>query len=172
MTWTGDLQAGDRRGPGEIRQHRQKLVFVDFTGETCTNCKLNEREVFTKKEIRDLLTPFRRVQLYTDKVPDEYYRLVGPEQVSRTRRGSGPTRWRTSGSRTGVRDEQLPLYVILRPTVDGRIERVGVYDEGKINNVGAFAEFLKKPLGDMAQPAFEVVTPTDLPTPSCPPHVQ
>jgi hypothetical protein len=35
---------------------------------------------------------------------------------------------------------------VLKPTAEGPVEVVGVYNEGKINNVGAFAEFLKKPL--------------------------
>ena len=39
----------------------------------------------------------------------------------------------------------MPLYVILKPTAAGPVEVVDIYDEGKINNVGAFAEFLKKP---------------------------
>jgi hypothetical protein len=42
-------------------------------------------------------------------------------------------------------DDRLPLYVILRPNgKDG--EEVARYDEGKINKVDAFAEFLRKPL--------------------------
>jgi hypothetical protein len=41
---------------------------------------------------------------------------------------------------------QLPLYAILKPTATGKIEIVGTYPEGLINNVAAFAEFLKKPL--------------------------
>jgi thiol:disulfide interchange protein DsbD len=43
--------------------------------------------------------------------------------------------------------EQLPLYVVLEPQLDGRIRIVGVYDEGRINNEVLFAEFLKHPDG-------------------------
>ena len=42
--------------------------------------------------------------------------------------------------------EQLPLYVILEPLPGGRVRVVDRYDEGKINDEGAFAAFLKKPL--------------------------
>jgi hypothetical protein len=43
-------------------------------------------------------------------------------------------------------DERLPLYVILDPLPDGKINVVGRYDEGKINSESAFAQFLRKPL--------------------------
>ncbi len=42
--------------------------------------------------------------------------------------------------------EQLPLYAILEPLPDRKIKIVAKYAEGKINDEGAFAEFLKKPL--------------------------
>ena len=42
--------------------------------------------------------------------------------------------------------QQLPLYVILDPQADGKVNVVGVYDEGVINDVPRFVEFLKKPL--------------------------
>ena len=50
LTWSGDLRHSleDAGGSGG-------LVFVDFTGETCSNCRLNEQNVFTQPEIRDLL---------------------------------------------------------------------------------------------------------------------
>ena len=41
---------------------------------------------------------------------------------------------------------QLPLYVILDPQADGRVVVRGVYDEGKINAVPRFVEFLAAPL--------------------------
>src|SRR5207253_162394 len=40
----------------------RKFVFLDFTGKTCTNCALNERDVFTKPEVKDLLKRFRVVK--------------------------------------------------------------------------------------------------------------
>ena len=43
--------------------------------------------------------------------------------------------------------EQLPLYVILEPQLDGQVQVIGVYDEGRINNEAAFADFLKNPEG-------------------------
>src|SRR5262249_7585645 len=74
LPWTGNLP----RAIAEVRAQRQstgqaKFIFIDFTGKTCTNCKLNEREVFSKPDIKALFKPFTLVQLYTDEVPDEFY---------------------------------------------------------------------------------------------------
>src|SRR5262249_61358731 len=47
-------------------------------------------------------------------------------------------------------DVQLPLYVILEPMANGKLKVVGRYDEGLINDVAAFARFLKRPEGETA----------------------
>ena len=41
---------------------------------------------------------------------------------------------------------QLPLYVILKPEPSRKVTVLGVYREGKINNVPGFVEFLKNGL--------------------------
>jgi thiol:disulfide interchange protein DsbD len=85
--------------------------------------------------------------MYTDKVPDEKY----PTKVRSQFRGS-TTRQQNDAELNRVFQQkafgsiQLPLYAILKPTATGKIEIVDTYNEGKINNVAAFAEFLKKPL--------------------------
>ncbi|MEP7039613.1 MAG: thioredoxin family protein, partial [Acidobacteriota bacterium] len=43
-----------------------KLVFVDFTGYTCTNCRWMEANVFPKKEVENELSKFVLTRLYTD----------------------------------------------------------------------------------------------------------
>ncbi len=43
-----------------------KNVFIDFTGYTCTNCRLMEKNMFPRPEIHDLLGKYVRVKLYTD----------------------------------------------------------------------------------------------------------
>ena len=50
-----------------------KLVFVDFTGVTCSNCKWNEANIFPRPEIRKLLEKYHLVQLYTDRVPTRFF---------------------------------------------------------------------------------------------------
>jgi thiol:disulfide interchange protein DsbD len=46
-----------------------KPIFIDFTGVNCTNCRKNEKGLFPRKEVREELANFVRVQLYTDSVP-------------------------------------------------------------------------------------------------------
>ena len=43
-----------------------KLVFIDFTGYTCTNCRWMEANMFPRPEVRDKLSGFVRARLYTD----------------------------------------------------------------------------------------------------------
>ena len=70
----GLVTAAGAAGLGaKVALAEKKLVFVDFTGETCTNCKLNEKNVFPKPEVKDLLKKYTLVQLFTDKVPNKYY---------------------------------------------------------------------------------------------------
>jgi thiol:disulfide interchange protein DsbD len=44
----------------------KKLVFVDFTGYTCTNCRWMEANMFTKPEVRASLSRFVLSRLFTD----------------------------------------------------------------------------------------------------------
>jgi cytochrome c biogenesis protein CcdA len=48
-----------------------KPLFIDFTGQNCTNCRYNEKNVFTKQAVREELKNYVRLQLYTDIVPEE-----------------------------------------------------------------------------------------------------
>jgi thiol:disulfide interchange protein DsbD len=149
LAWSGNLKRAieEARAAGG-----DQYVFVDFTGETCTNCKLNEKEVFGKKEIEELFKPFKLVQLYTDKVPDKFYSTAMRSRFRDTAKQVADAKANLWFQGQAFGTEQLPLYAILKPTADGSIEVVATYDEGKINNVGAFAEFLKKPFaGDAAR---------------------
>ena len=51
----------------------------------------------------------------------------------------------TAEQQKAFNELQLPLYVVLEPGVDGKINVLGRYDEGRINNEAAFAEFLRDP---------------------------
>lgn len=117
-------------------------VFIDFTGETCTNCKFNERTVFSRGPIKELFQKYRLVQLYTDKVPDRFY----PTDVRATLQGTARQRADAELNRwfqeQAFGDIALPMYVILEPHANGAITVVDKF-EGKINDVGEFAEFLK-----------------------------
>jgi thiol:disulfide interchange protein len=135
VAWSGDLlrSVEDARAKG-------KYVFVDFTGVTCTNCKLNEKNVFVKENVKELFQKYHLVQLYTDWVPEPFYESP-PDREDRENHASAVKKFQQKGFGTS----QLPLYVILKPLPDGKIERVGVYAEGKINDEAGFVAFLKKP---------------------------
>jgi thiol:disulfide interchange protein DsbD len=136
LRWTADL-------PQAVTQARDagKKVFVDFTGVTCKNCKYNERQVFTRPEVRELFKQYQLVQMYTDTVPAEFYpQKTSDEQREKDAAANLDFQKRKFGN------EQLPLYVILDPQPGGKVVPLAVYDEGKINKVDQFVEFLKRPL--------------------------
>ena len=141
LPFIGDLNRGL-----EEAMKQNKMVFIDFTGVTCTNCKINEANVFPMKDVRELLKKFVLVQLYTDRVPDKLY---SPEERSAFQ-GSA-TKQRADAiknldfQKLKFNTEQLPLYVVVKPDANGFVE-VARYDEGKINDVSAFVKFLRSGL--------------------------
>ncbi len=134
LPWNADL-------PDSIEKARseKKLVFVDFTGVLCTNCQDNERDVFPR--FHKLLLKYELVQMYTDKVPAEFFlQAPGTDQLL------DEAKVANLGFQKAVfGTEQLPLYAIFEPTPNGA-KVVAVYAEGKINDAKAFEEFLKGPL--------------------------
>ena len=136
LPWGADITEGL-----ELAQKgKNGLVFVDFTGVTCSNCKANERGVFTRPEVKDLLKQYQLVQMYTDDVPEVFYK--NPPTLDQ-RRDEGSANLDFQDKAFGT--QQLPLYVILQRTPTGA-KLVGTYSEGKINKVIEFIEFLKAPL--------------------------
>jgi thiol:disulfide interchange protein DsbD len=65
LPWMTD----DYRGALERARREGKLLFVDFTGVTCTNCHWMRANMFTRPEIVAALGNFVLVELYTDR-PD------------------------------------------------------------------------------------------------------
>jgi thiol:disulfide interchange protein DsbD len=146
LEWEGNLQ----QAIAEARAHQQQtgerqLIFVDFTGKSCTNCKYNEGAVFTKLDVKDNLRKYRRVQLYTDTVPLELYPPAVRERIGNGERPDDDAQANLWFQRSAFDTEQLPLYVILDPHAS-KVRVLGVYDEGKINNIAAFNDFLRRPL--------------------------
>ena len=138
LPFLGDLN----RGLEEAKK-QNKMVFIDFTGVTCTNCKINEANVFPMKDVRELLKKFVLVQLYTDRVPDKLYSADERSsfQGSATKQRADAYK-NLEFQKLKFNTEQLPLYVVVKPDANGFIE-VARYDEGKINDVSAFVTFLK-----------------------------
>ncbi len=134
LPWSADLPDAIDRARAD-----KKLVFVDFTGKTCSNCKLNEQRIFPK--FRKLFDRYELVSMYTDVVPAEFY--INPpgnaECDDEAKKANLVFQDRTFGT------TQLPLYAIFEPTPTGA-KVVAVYAEGKINDAKAFEEFLQGPL--------------------------
>ncbi len=76
-------------------RHRGLPLLIDFSGYTCTNCKLMEQRVFTLPAVERELSKFVRVRLYTDGGPDKRRNQRLAQELGGTL--------------------ALPLYVILQP---------------------------------------------------------
>jgi thiol:disulfide interchange protein DsbD len=127
-----DLQTAMDRAKAE-----KKPVFIDFTGEQCTNCRYNENHVFTQPQVWQLMGQYERVSLDAQfEVPPHAYEIA-PSKTARFQESqvNRDFKFRLFGN------DQLPLYVILVPQTDGKW-KAKVYDEGKINDVDVFKKFL------------------------------
>ena len=115
----------------------RNFVFLDFTGEQCTNCRYNEHSVFPQPQVWKLMQQYERVQLDAQfEVPARAYFTPPSKDV----------RFAESQINREFKDklfgtDQLPLYVILVPQANGKWQ-ARVYDEGKINDVEAFKKYL------------------------------
>lgn len=105
LPFTGDLS-------GAIEKSKQdgRPIFIDFTGVTCVNCKLNEKNVFPVPSVKSLLLKYHLVQLYTDRVIDQFV-PAGTAYGEKLRLAESNAQFRDSVF--GV--NQLPLYAIVRP---------------------------------------------------------
>jgi thiol:disulfide interchange protein DsbD len=97
-----------------------KLVFVDFTGYTCTNCRWMEANMFPKREVEAELNKLVLARLYTDGSGEIYERQQQfQEQTFQT--------------------VALPFYAIF--DTDGK--PVGTFP-GLTRNTQEFVDFLRK----------------------------
>ena len=97
-----------------------KPIFIDFTGYTCTNCRLIEKNVFPNADVKSQMEKFVRVRLYTDGGPNGEQNQAYQEK--------------TFG------DIALPLYAVLTP--DGKVIDHTAYTVAK--DPAQFTAFLQK----------------------------
>lgn len=97
-----------------------KLVFIDFTGYTCTNCRWMEANVFPKKAVEDEMKKFVLARLYTDGDGAVYEKQQLFQQQT-------------------FQTVALPFYAIM----DGDGKTVATFP-GLTRNVSEFVDFLKK----------------------------
>lgn len=55
----------------EQAKAEDKLIFVDFTGVTCTNCRWMEKNMFPTPKVKEQLEKMVRVKLWTDRQKEE-----------------------------------------------------------------------------------------------------
>ena len=123
--WSGDLYKALARGERE-----NKPVFIDFTGVSCTNCKLNENNIFSNPAVEAEFKNFVVVRLYTDVLPSGVEQMPNP---------SGAEMFRNEK----FQNYALPYYVVLQPK--GKVLRLlGAYDKGRIDSPEEFVEFLRQ----------------------------
>jgi thiol:disulfide interchange protein DsbD len=70
-----DYEGALARGRAE-----NKLVLVNFTGYTCTNCHWMKANMFPRPEIAAVLDEFVRVELYTDGLDESSKRFQRMEE--------------------------------------------------------------------------------------------
>ncbi len=105
----------------ETARERSQLVFIDFTGYTCTNCRAMEANVFPREEVQERFREMELVRLYTD----------GGE--------NGPANQKFQFGLTGT--VALPTYTLIDPYTEEIVEQlVGYADKDK------FREFLDRGL--------------------------
>jgi thiol:disulfide interchange protein DsbD len=95
LSWIqDDIQKGY-----EVARLEGKPVFIDFTGQQCTNCRWMESNVFPRPEVVARLERMVRVQCYTD----------GGKEVHDAQRELQLARFKTAA---------LPFYAIIDPSDD------------------------------------------------------
>jgi thiol:disulfide interchange protein len=103
---------------------QRKLVLIDFTGYTCTNCRWMEANMFPRPEVERELAKFVRVRLFTD----------GRDDVDRRQQLLERDRFRTVA---------LPLYAIVDTTGAPRATFLGM-----TRDANEFVRFLTGSTGE------------------------
>lgn len=97
-----------------------QLLFINFTGVTCTNCRVMESEVFPSKDVRAELEQFKLAELFTDRDSAED-------------RANAVLREKLTNAVTN------PIYVVMDP----KTEQVLKVYQGLAPNNGEFIKFLQ-----------------------------
>jgi thiol:disulfide interchange protein DsbD len=110
----------DYQGALNTARSTGKLVFVDFTGYTCTNCRWMEANIFSRPDVGAELGQFVLSRLYTDGEGEMYERQQAFQE-------------KTFGT------VALPLYAVI--TADGKVRATF---SGLSRNPAEFIAFLKR----------------------------
>jgi thiol:disulfide interchange protein DsbD len=79
---SGELEwmINDYEGALKRARAENKLVLIDFTGYTCTNCRWMEANMFPRETVKREMEKFVRVRLYTDGEGELYERQQQMQQ--------------------------------------------------------------------------------------------
>jgi len=119
LTWAKTYEEALEKAKAE-----NKMVFLDFTGVTCTNCRWVEQNIFPDSEVNTELKKFSLAKLYTDR----------PTEADRAN-------FKLQKDLTG--EISLPIYVILDPKTEKPVQIFA----GSDTTPKKFAEFLRSGLG-------------------------
>lgn len=128
----------------EEAKKEKKLIFIDFTGVNCQNCRDNETNVFTDPRVKSLLKKYVVVQLYTDSVPIKGLDPAEAEKLAE----------RNARFRDAIGNPTNPTYFIFEPgdtpfTADDKLNgRPLGSRNGKIFDVNDFVRFLQRRSGN------------------------
>lgn len=120
----------------------KKLIFIDFTGVNCVNCRENERNVLRRPSVVEAMKKYICVKLYTDTVPNTKLNPTQAEEEAAVNQGY-------QLGLIGVLTQ--PSYVILDPSPSQPFNgpkidaRVVDSREGRIYDAIDFERFLTEP---------------------------
>ena len=126
----------------EVAKKQNKLIFIDFTGQNCANCRENERNVFPNREVIAALKNYVCVKIFTDIVPDPKLKPAEAQAKAQEQ-----LKYQTS---LGLGFAQ-PTYAIVQPDRQQPFEGEGLKArlidkrDGKIFDVPDFIRFLQEP---------------------------
>src|SRR5262249_15304972 len=128
-----------------------KRVFVYFNALTNTNCALND-QVFSEREMKDLLEKYELVELYVDKVPEVHYPFDVRDKLRTSKRQVEDASKNYQFQKKTFETVETPLYVILEPLPSGNFRELARFG-GRITDEGRteFRQFLTDPEKEIAQ---------------------
>ncbi len=124
LYWHKDIEPAIEQARAE-----GKNIFVDFTGYTCTNCRLMEKSMFPRPEVQELFQEYVLVKLYTD-------------DLEKAEDGKTYGAKRQAYQAALVNTVALPYYVVMTPD-----EEVLATEE-YTTNVERYVDFLSSGLSE------------------------
>jgi thiol:disulfide interchange protein DsbD len=139
--WYPDYEQAWKKAVAE-----DKLLFIDFTGVNCQNCRFNENTVFPLADVRRELANYVCVQIYNDIVPQPGLSQAESRQLAARNLG-----WQNNT----FNDVATPLYVVFKPdkktmVADGKLQGTALSKwSGKIDDANTFVNrVLRAPLNE------------------------